>query len=62
MNRTAVLIAMLAAVLLAACTEFPGMPSGYRALVDSALVKAGSNRPELENALKNATPAIHAQR
>ena len=57
MNRTAFLIAMLAAVLLASCTEFPGLPSGYRALVDSALVKAGSNRPELENALKNATPA-----
>lgn len=38
--------------LMAACGNYPGVPSKYHVLLDEALEKAGENRAELEMALK----------
>ncbi len=45
-----------AVVFITACqSEYSGVPEGYLPLLDSALIKAGDNSPEIRNAIDNAS-------
>lgn len=49
--RLSILLLTTMSLFLASCSKYPGVPTEYHSLLDSALVKAGENRVEMEKAL-----------
>lgn len=52
------LFILLLCCVCVSCAKYPGVPEKYHVLLDTALLKAGTNQAELEKALKDAAPEM----
>lgn len=52
------LFILLLCCVCISCAKYSGVPEKYHVLLDTALLRAGTNQAELEKALKNAAPEM----